>query len=276
MADLGDTPAQQHNPAVARIADGLTVLLGSSYAPDTLAQKSTNAERYERLSARIAAVESHRQRNLEAVAEAAYEAASENRDEQAADILDSDWLARFVELAQRVGNVDMQQVWGHVLACECQMQGRVSFQALDVLSGMTSKALDLLERAGRMYLPSGYLLKIAGRNAFADFDMDEDAISHLQSLNIIQELDDLSVTFYAPTKGITFDFKGGDLIVRHPTSQLFILPAYRFTRTGRELMAVLADVPVDMAYLAKLGQDLKGQGYDYRVRDAQGALIEHV
>ena len=97
-----------------------------------------------------------------------------------------------------------------------------------------------------------------------------------KKLGIIQETDDLSVTFYAPTPGITFDYKGSNLIVRHPSRQLFVLPAFRLTGTGKEIMPLLADVAVDMEYLKALGDDFKSNGYDFRVRDTMGALIEYV
>ena len=276
MANLNDKQTLDQNKTATRIADGLSVMLGASYASETLGQDTKSTDRYERLSARIAAVESRRQGNIEAVAQAAFDASSELADEQPNSDVDSDWLARFIDLAQDIGNGEMQQVWGHLLAQECTAPGTVSYQLLDILSSMVSSDLDLLENAGRIRFPTGYLLKIGGRNEFVDFGIDENDISRLQSLNLVRASDDLSVTFYAPTKGITFDFKGCDLIVRHPTSQMFILPAFQLTPTGQEMMGLLADVPADMAYLSALGQDMRTQGYDYRVRDGQGALIEHV
>lgn len=276
MVDPSDSEILDQNKTASRIADGLSVMLGASYASETLGKETKNTDRYERLSARIAAVEARRQANIEAVAQAAFEASAELSEALPDTNVSSDWFARFIDLIQDVGDPDMQQVWGHVLAHECGMPGTVKYQLLDILGGMISSDLDLLEKVGRIRFPTGYLLKIGGRNEFIDFGIDEQAVRRLQSLYLVQEADDLSVTFYAPTKGITFDYKGCDLIVRHPSSQVFSLPAYQLSATGQEMIALLADVPADMAYLTALGQDLKKQGYDYRVRDAQGALIEHV
>jgi hypothetical protein len=46
------------------------------------------------------------------------------------------------------------------------------------------------------------------------------------------------------------------------------------TGLGVELLSLLADMPVSIEYLTALGKHLQSEGYDYRIRDAQGALIE--
>ncbi len=276
MADQTEPRSQNQESTVNIISTGLSSLLGSSYSAETLLRDANKQDQYERLSVRIATVEARRQHNIEAIARAAYVAAAEIPPGPRDHDIDRDWLARFIRWAEDVENPDMQQVWGHVLASETETPGRVSLQVLDTLSGMTAADLDLLEKVGRVFFPTGYLLKLGARNEFNEFGIGEKDIHRLQGLNLLQASDDLSVTFYAPTKGITFDFKGCDLIVRHPTSQLFILPAFRMTGTGRSVIQLLADVPADIAYLTALGQILKDQGYDYRVRDGLGALIEFV
>jgi len=276
VADIRNTPSQGHSQTVNKITERLSLFLGGSYSADTLTRDNSKKPLHERLYARIAAVESRRQRNIEAIAQAAYESADEVASDPDKGQANEDWLARFIDLAQDVASAEMQQVWGHVLACEIAAPGSASVQMLDALTAMVAADLDLLEKVGRIRFPTGYLLKISGRNEFEEFGISEQQIAHLQSLGLVQDANDLSVTFYAPTKGITFDFKGADLIARHPTSQLFVLPAFRLTGIGNEIMPLVADLPVDMDYLKALGQDFKSRGYDYRIRDATGALIEFV
>ena len=272
MADQDQKPAN----AVNQVAENLSLLLGGSYSPDGLAQEDAGKALQDRMYHRIAALEARRQRNIESIAKAAYEDAADGEGSSGEDTLDQDWMARFIDFAQEVGNDHMQQAWGHVLATETQKPGSASIQALECLSNMTSEDLDLWERAARITFPTGYLFKIGGRNEFDDFDVSERDVMRLQTLGLIQQSDDLSVTFYAPSKGLTFDFNGSDLIVRHPERQLFIMPAFHLTGIGLELLPLLADVPVNMDYLTALGQDLRSGGFDYRIRDGQGALIEHV
>lgn len=271
---MAEQNQQGHAEAINKIADSLSLLLGSSYSPDSLKEDSTAKTRNDRTYHRLAAIEARRQHNIEDIIRAAYVAA--DGDHPMASGLDMDWLARFIDFAQNVSNTDMHAVWGHVLMRECQSPESASLPVLEALSRMVPTDLDLWEKAGRIAFPTGYLIKISGQNAFDDFEISENDIQRLKTLGLLQESEDLSVTFYAPTKGITFDFKGADLIVRHPSDQLFTLPAFRLTGVGIALLPLLADVPVDMDYITALGRDLKSQGYDFRVRDGQGALIEFV
>ncbi len=273
---MPDQNEQSQTEAINKIADSLSLLLGGSYAPDSLNRDSTAKSRNDRTYHRLAAVEARRQRNIEDIIQAAYSALDSEHPRGGERDLDADWLARFIDFAQDVGNADMHAVWGYILMRESQTPGCASLPVLEALSRMVPADLDLWEKAGRIAFPTGYLIKLGGRNEFEDFGITESDLQRLKTLWLVQESEDLSVTFYAPTKGITFDFKGADLIVRHPTSQLFTLPAFRLTGVGIAMLPLLADVPVDMEYIEALGQDLKSQGYDFRVRDGDGALIEYV
>ena len=61
---------------------------------------------------------------------------------------------------------------------------------------------------------------------------------------------------------------GADLIVRHPKSTLFTLPAYRITGVARELFIHLDCVSADMGYLQALGKALRADSYDFRLHKA--------
>lgn len=279
MAD--QDPLQPPSKAMNKVSERLSLFLGGNYSAETLAREDSSKAVHERMYTRIATVEARRQSHIEAIINAAYEAANEikpeEENEQAGlEQVSEGWMVRFVDLASDVAESDLQQVWGYILAQEVSDPGRVSIQVLLALSAMVPSDLELLEKVGRIYFPTGYLMKIEGRNEFEDFGISENQLMRLQNLGLIKPVDDLSVTFYAPTNGITFDYKGSDLIVRHPSSQLFILPAFQMTGTGMEVMPLVAGLPVDMAYLEALGQTFKEQGYDYRIRDAMGALIENI
>jgi len=274
VADSENTLSENHTSTINRVSDSLNMLLGGGYSPVTLADESNKKAQHERLYARIAATEARRQRNLEAVISAAYDADDPYQEVQIDAVIDPDWLAAFTSHAQDIGNADMHGVWGHVLLREAAKPGTVSLLALQILSGMVPDDLDLWEKVGRIAFPTGYLIKIGDRNDFGPYGISKIDIAHLQTLGLLQDIEDLGITFYAPTKGITFDFKGSSLIVRHPTSQLFTLPAFRMTGLGVELLSLLADIPVNIEYLTALGKHLQSEDYDYRIRDAQGALIE--
>ncbi|MEK9725290.1 MAG: hypothetical protein VW405_17665, partial [Rhodospirillaceae bacterium] len=91
-------------------------------------------------------------------------------------------------------------------------------------------------------------------------------LTRLRALGLVQEVDDLGVTFYAPTKGLSLDYVGADLVIRHPKSTLFTLSAFKLTAVGNELWPTLGRRPADQGYLRALGDELRKQGYDYRLQ----------
>jgi hypothetical protein len=250
--------------AAQRIADSMGRLLGGDYQPGDEAGDE-HAQR-DRLNHRLVALEMRRQRNIETVAAAAFEAAGFHPEGEAANTIDEDWMARFIDHVQDIGNPLMQEVWGQILAREAREPGAFSVQALDGLATMGADDLETWKRAGRLIFPTGYLLKIGTRAEFDEFGITARDIVRLQALGLLQESEDLSVTFYAPTKGLNFDFVDADLIVRHPDSTLFTFAAFKLTAIGNELLAPLALAPTDLDYLGALGEGFRSQGYDSRLR----------
>lgn len=267
-APEGTEKAAENGPpnTVKRVSDSLSRVLGAQYQPGEVAGGIGDKALRDRLNQRLVSMELRRQQNIESVAQAAFEAAGVEQAGAEEPVVDEDWLVRFIDLAKDVSNPDMHQVWGHVLAREQMAPGTFSIQAVECLAEMSPADIDLWERVGRIAFPTGYLIKIGGRNHFDDFGVSQEDIARLQVLSLVQQSEDLSVTFYAPTKGLTFDFRGFNLIVRHPESKMFTLPAFKFTPLGVELLGTLADVPVDRDYVEALGEDMKGQGYDFRLR----------
>ena len=267
MSDENDEATPTRSEATERIAESMCRLLGGDYAPGAEYGDEDTKGRRDRLNQRLVALEMRRQGNIEAVAAAAYEAAGYRPDGGDAPSIDEDWMARFIDHAQNIGNPLMQEVWGQVLAREAHAPGAFSAQALDGLFKMTADDLETWKRAGRLIYPTGYLLKLGTRLEFDEFGIEAKDIIRLQALGLIQEPEDLSVTFFAPTKGLTFDFNGADLIIRHPESTLFTLPAFRLTAIGNELLVSLAHAVTDRSYLRALGDELRKQGFDYRLRE---------
>jgi len=262
-----DTPEAT---AKDQIANSLSRFLGATYGPGQLSEATDREAFHDRFNHRMVHLGLRRQHNIEAVFEAAFEAA----DQLGNGDVDGDWLARFLSYAEQVGNENMQQVWGFILACEYEKPGSVRPSSLECLSNMTASDMELWERIGRMIFSEGYVFKVGGRNQFERFAVSRDDIINLQTIGLLQESHDLSVTFSAETKGLTFAYQGADIILRHPDLTLFTLPAFKLSAAGLQLFKLLIASPVDEDYLRALGTELGPNGYDYRIRLADGALIQ--
>jgi len=250
-----------------RVVEVLAHALGGDYRVEVLSL-SDQAGLRERLNHRLATMELRRQKNLESVALHAMEAADELEVDETDDSVDDDWMIRFVGYAQDVENSDLRRIWSRVLAQETASPGSVGLPAVDCLGAMTPGDIDLCRRMGRLAFPTGLLLKIPGVDGFADFGVGQDGLDRLRGLRLLSEGDDLSVTFDAPSGGLTLDYRDADLVIRHPESKSFTLPVYTLTRPGRDLLACIGEEPVDREYLAALAESLRELGYDHRLQDA--------
>lgn len=253
-----------------QMAASLSDFLGASYAPGKLSEGADKEAFHDRFNHRMVHMGLRRQHNLEAIFNAAFEAA----DTLGQSAVDGDWLARFMLCAEQVGVAAMQQVWGLILAHEYEKPGSVSYSSLACLSDMTPADLALWEQVGRLVSPEGYLFKVGGRNRFERFGVSGEQIVHLQTIGLLQEAQDLSVTYSADSRGLTFAFRGGQVILRHPELVLFTLPTFKLSSAGVELFELLTDQPVNEDYLRAFGSELKPLGYDYRIRRADGELVE--
>ena len=254
----------------SHIANSLGRFLDASYRPGGLSEYHNRDAFHGRLNQRLESADIRTQKNLENIFEAAFAAA----EIAGAGEVDEDWLARFVAYAGLICHERMQRVWGLILACEFEKPGSISLSTLACLSNMAPPDLALWERIGRMIFPEGYVFKVGGRNQFERFGVSREDILNIQTIGLFQEAQDLSVTFGGAERGLTFSYKGAEIILRNPDLTLFSLPAFKLTSAGLELFSLLIDEPVNEDYLRAFGSELAPNGYDYRIRLADGSLVQ--
>ncbi len=267
MSDDQGEPSDTTSDPMSKIARALGALLGGDYAPAAVIDEDAAAHR-DRLNHRLVSFEMRRQRNIESVAAAAFDFAEFRGGEGADAPLDEDWLARFINHVADVGNPLMQEIWGQMLAVETATPGSFGRGALNALAAMSADDAEIWAKARRIAFLGGFLLKLGARQDFEPFGVNAADVARLRAIGLLSETDDLSVTYMAPTKGLTLEFIGANLIVRHPESTLFTFPAIRITQSGLDLLRNLPGADVDQKYLTALGDGYKERGFDYRVRAA--------
>jgi hypothetical protein len=252
------------------IANGLSQFLGANYRPGKVSSASDKEAFHGRFNHRIESTGIRLQENLEAVFAFAFAAA----DTPGTTNVDDDWLARFISYAELISDDHMRRIWGFLLACEFETPGSVSLSSLQCISNMTQADIELWEKVGRITFSEGYVFKVGGRNQFERFGLNKDDVVHIQTLGLLQEAQDLSVTFGGAERGLTFAYRGAEIVLRNPDLNMFTLPAFKLTSAGLELFNLLIDDPVDEDYLRAFGTELKPNGYDYRIRLADGSLVQ--
>ena len=92
---------------------------------------------------------------------------SEYSDEQ----VDFDWIMRFFDAVGNISNVDMQKLWGKVLAGEIKQPGICSLRTLDIIRNMSAKEAQTYNELCKYVLTSGDCYFILS-NGFYEFNAD--------------------------------------------------------------------------------------------------------
>lgn len=210
---------------------------------------------WERVQARLGHQEVRRQRNIDNVVLRAIEHATKLSEEEAQpNDIDEDWMAQFLNRAQDVGQKEMQEVWGRILAREAAAPGSFGFRSLEALSRMMRSEAETFQKACYLSSNDGNIFKLD--QAMSDFLTDEDILA-LRSAGLLHDGDFLSASFSGANNG-RYGFRCGSMgvVVSHDTKKDFDLAQYLLTPVGREL-AQLIDPKPNMDFFAALKAHLE-------------------
>lgn len=112
---------------------------------------------------RMAYQELKKQQNIETVAN---KAAAVLADEEAvtSEPVDQDWLLRFFNTVEDVGNEEMQEIWARLLAGEVKKPGTFSLRTLETLRNMTHAEAVIFEKI------CSHCMEIAGSHAVLRYE----------------------------------------------------------------------------------------------------------
>ena len=96
-----------------------------------------------RAQERLDLLELRRQRNIEAIANKAVAQLPETVDEE---MVDEDWVIRFFNYAQDVGNEQMQELWARLLAGEVAQAGSFSLRTLQTVKMLRAQDANLFQQ----------------------------------------------------------------------------------------------------------------------------------
>ena len=223
----------------------------------------------ERFYRRMAADGVRHQGNLGRIAHGAQDLLTEISE---GSVFDADWLIRFIHYSKEISNLELQKKWSEVLAREFEEPGSFDLLTLSILSNMNKKDLAICETASELVFSEEYLFKVGEENDLNVFNLDKVAISQLQALGILNDSLDLTAVFSAEEGGLTFDYYGAKLILRHDSLAVFSLPVFKFTNSGIQILRLFDGNLVNQNYLKAFGQGLDPLGYEYRLRLPDGSL----
>ncbi|MGE6109548.1 TIGR03899 family protein [Aeromonas sobria] len=279
---MADLPTPKKESAILSSQEQ-TLRLARSRGIDGMLTRNSDSTFEQRASFRQLADQAARQRNLEAI----MVMASRHCEETAAGgEMDSDWLTRFLQLAEDISMVPMQQLWGRIFAIEVATPGRFSIRSLATLKEMTQREAQLFQRLCALschYAGSDELRLLLGlhkgaslltrarvtRLTLGKYRLPYNALLQLFELGLLHrgELESGPL----PADGVELAFGNQQWRLHRNQSNITLL-YYRLTPVGNELAQLLTEPPLE-EYL----QDLKavlGQGLTLEVSAAPAPIQE--
>jgi hypothetical protein len=218
-----------------------------------------------RAIARTLKRETRRQNNIEGITSKAIKALPppEMVSEQP---VDQDWIARFFEGCQDVGNEQMQQIWARILAGEVARPGSFAPRTLSIVHDLTTTDATLFaslcnftwDAPGSGILVSkGIIATVLDQNApyILDGGLNFDALSHLSSLGLIE---------FQPARGMILSNLGSEFLISYCGKP------YKL-KASREGMAL----PVGYVLLTMAGKELGGIAIRQRNDQFEKATLDH-
>lgn len=186
--------------------------------------------------------------------------------------VDPDWVARWRNDAQDVSSEELQRLWSRVLAGEMKQPGSYALRTLDFMRNLSKEDAKKIEVVAA-YRIFNCIPKIRGSTGSFSDNVPLKLVLELEEMGVLQiggGLPGLEVTF-GSTQSDRYKralvCNGKVLLVTgdKPDAEL-ALNAIVVTRIGRELMSLGTFSP-DLEYLRKVGEIIKGKGYQVKLGD---------
>jgi hypothetical protein len=206
----------------------------------------------ERAQARIEHREVRRQENLEAIAEAA---ASYLPEQVSSAEVDEDWKTRFFNIAEDVSNIDMQDLWGKILAGEVARPGAYAVRTLEILRNLSKREAEAFEKLRYIALDVGHILKPGDGIFTVESCLTVDDILSLREAGLLSDGDMLSLNITIPDgqQFIVLGFNGYGLLIESPNEKIktLSLESLVLTSVGKQLLSLIEARP-NTEYLRKM------------------------
>lgn len=237
-----------------------TNALAASDASNKVVLAEASIQIEDRAQRRLQHREVRRQRNLEAIAEAAV---FHLPDQVSSTDVEENWKTRFFNIAEDVSNADMQDIWGKILAGEVARPGTYSMRALEILKNLSPGEAETFQKLRHLATDSGYVLKIGFGNDLTEFGITFGDVLSMREAGLLADGDNLSVMLTIPqqVEYAILPFAGKALLIQVTADQPKIInfEVYVLTAVGIQLISLIAP-EINMEYLRKIAVAYKDKG----------------
>lgn len=179
----------------------------------------------------------------------------------------ADWRRKFFQEAENVCEVDMQELWGKVLAGEVTQPGSFSLRTLETLKQLSKHEAELFRTVCRLAMDDGSVALPSSdiNTALKPYGITYDVILQLRDAGLVQNGDHIHRNYgsqFGPEEqqcklilrnnGIFIELSGASL-------RWLNQPSLVLTQSGRELQRLIGNDPND-AYLSAYAASMRERG----------------
>ncbi|MHB1939150.1 MAG: DUF2806 domain-containing protein [Acidobacteriaceae bacterium] len=209
--------------------------------------------------------------NIESIADFASEALPET---VSPDPVSPDWRRKFFLEAENICDIDLQFLWGKVLAGEVAAPGTFSLRTLDTLRQLSRAEAELFQRACALAMSDGWIaLPTPSPASLSPFGITFDDLLSLKDAGLLLNAEQLVVEYLVeksgsrehvpePSKLRSLSNNGVSIRLAHTPQSLhkdLQIPAVVFTKAGKELQR-LVEPHETSDYLHTLGHTFRQMG----------------
>lgn len=194
-----------------------------------------------RASCRLAFQEITKQQNIEAVVDRAYDELS-GEESANSEPVSQDWMSRFFNSVEDIGDEKMQEIWARILAGEIRLPNTYSYRTLECLRSITRLEAELFLRVSSLALRHAGTYFVAANNDLLNqygvpfsniLKLEECELMSAQNLSLTLSASTTNADYICNSKYIGF-IKG-----TKPEMQKVVLSIFVFTESGRQLIKAI-------------------------------------
>ena len=198
---------------------------------------------------------------------------------------DTDWAARFFDLAADCADPGCQALWSQLLVMEVSRPGSVPSVALKILAGLSPQMVDCVRIVTRFTINNFFVRFTEDFNA--DRGLVPDVILLMEEYGILRTHKDMTKVFKSQLEGsFSTNLLYNDKVLRitHKDARKeLVLPCYRLTDAGTPLVRALQaeeNFSADVAYILEIVKFVRKQGYsvlqaDILKRQSNNVVSKH-
>jgi len=155
--------------------------------------------------------------------------------------VNENWIILYCKLIKSISNVDMQDIWGEILAMEVTKPNTINATTLQILNGLSQTELELFKTACSIALNDGRILKINDNNkSFDKYGITQSNLKTLCALELIHTNAIMYTIFYNENiGGAIINYGSKHIVFDKEESNRYEFKQVLFTPTGKELMQIL-------------------------------------